>query len=248
MSNLKLLASRNFIAVNKTLMIKLGIDEAIMIGELASEYDYWETQYQLDEEGFFYATVEKVEQNTTLTKYKQKKALDKLQKLGVVEVKRKGVPAKRYIKINEKRLFEILDNKKSKNFTSRSQKILPLEVKKFDLNNNINKNINNNSFSVEKEKKREKTENKKFTPPTVDEVKEYCDKRNNNVDPEKFVAYYSSVGWYVGNKKMKNWKSSILLWEKNNFNSQPTKDVSYDISMYETSDNDCTMLEKYLQN
>lgn len=106
----------------------------------------------------------------------------------------------------------------------------------------------NTNFSVEKEKKREKTENKKFTPPTVDEVKEYCDKRNNTVDPEKFVAYYSSVGWYVGNKKMKNWKSSILLWEKNNFNSQPTKDVSYDISMYETSDNDCTMLEKYLQN
>jgi hypothetical protein len=107
MSTLKLLASNNFITVNKTLMISLGIDEAIMIGELASEYDCCKTKEQLDENGFFSSTVEKVEENTTLTKYKQKKALDKLQKLGIVEVQRKGLPAKRYIKINEEKYKSI---------------------------------------------------------------------------------------------------------------------------------------------
>lgn len=156
MSKLKLLASRNFITVNKTLMLELGIDEAIMIGELASEYDYWESTEQLDSDGFFYATVEKIEENTTLTKYKQKKALDNLQKLGIVEVKRKGVPAKRYIKINEEELMKILSNKKSKNLTSGSQKISQLEVKKFDLNNNINNNNKNNKKVSKKEKSPER--------------------------------------------------------------------------------------------
>lgn len=123
MGILQLLASRNFITVNKTLIQTLGIEEAIMLGELASEYDYWKNNGEL-EEGWFFSTVENVEENTTLTKYKQKKALDNLQKIGVLEVQRKGIPAKRYIKINEERVFEILSSKKSKNLTSGSQEIL----------------------------------------------------------------------------------------------------------------------------
>jgi len=243
MSTLKLLASNNFITVNKTLMLSLGIDEAIMIGELASEYDYWETKEQLDEDGFFYSTVEKVEENTTLTKYKQKKALDKLQKLGIVEVQRKGLPAKRYVKIHEEKLLQILSNKKSKNLTSGSKKILPLEVKKFDRNNNINNNnINNN-----KEREIKKRENaKRFSPPTVQEVKEYCLERGNNIDAEKFVEFYQSKGWKVGTSKMTDWKASIRLWERrdkstdhypNNNTSCTEQTASYNIEEYENNYN-----------
>ena len=158
MGILQLLASRNFITVNKTLIQTLGIEEAIMLGELASEYDYWKSNGEL-EEGWFFSTVENVEENTTLTKYKQKKALDNLQKIGVLEVQRKGIPAKRYIKINEERVFEILSNKKSKNLTSGSQEILLLEVKKFDRNNNNNNN-NNNNISLKKEIYKERNEEK----------------------------------------------------------------------------------------
>ena len=232
MSTLKLLASNNFITVNKTLMLSLGIDEAIMIGELASEYDYWETKEQLDEDGFFYSTVEKVEENTTLTKYKQKKALDKLQKLGIVEVQRKGLPAKRYVKIHEEKLMQILSNKKSKNLTSGSKKILPLEVKKFDRNNNIN---NNKKREI---KKRENA--KRFSPPTVQEVKEYCSERGNHINPEKFVSFYQSKGWKIGNSPMKDWKSAIRTWEIRHATQEHHTDTSthasYDIEEYEKFD------------
>lgn len=56
---------------------------------------------------------------------------------------------------------------------------------------------------------------KRFVPPTVDQVREYCQERGNTVDPERFVAFYSSKGWMVGRNKMKDWKASVRTWERN---------------------------------
>lgn len=190
MSTLKLLASKNFITINRTLMLELGIDEAIMIGELASEYDYWESNERLDEDGFFYSTVENVEENTTLTKYKQKKALDNLQKLGLVEVKRKGLPAKRYIKINEKKITEILSNKKSKNLTSGSKKNLQQQVKEFDLNNNKYNKNKDNKVSKEVSKKEANEEKNKTSLPrkSYDEIiDEYTDNEELKLELKAFL-------------------------------------------------------------
>ena len=36
------------------------------------------------------------------------------------------------------------------------------------------------------------TRSKRFVPPAVDEVREYCEERGNSVDPQRFVDYYSS--------------------------------------------------------
>ena len=55
---------------------------------------------------------------------------------------------------------------------------------------------------------------KRFTPPTVDEVREYCEERGNSVDPQRFVDYYSSNGWMVGKTKMKDWKAAVRTWEQ----------------------------------
>ena len=43
-----------------------------------------------------------------------------------------------------------------------------------------------------------------FTPPTVEEVQEYCFERGNAVDAQSFVDFYTSKGWYVG-----NWKKPV---------------------------------------
>jgi hypothetical protein len=57
---------------------------------------------------------------------------------------------------------------------------------------------------------------KKFIPPTVEEVRAYCQERGNNVDPQTFVDYYKSNGWMVGRNKMKDWKAAVRsTWEKN---------------------------------
>lgn len=56
---------------------------------------------------------------------------------------------------------------------------------------------------------------KRFIPPTVEEVKEYCVERRNSIDPQRFVDYYTANGWMVGRNHMKDWKATIRTWEKN---------------------------------
>lgn len=64
-----------------------------------------------------------------------------------------------------------------------------------------------------------KSENKRakrFSPPTVDDVRAYCQEIGYGVDPEKFVDYYTSNGWKVGENPMKDWKAAVRTWEKGN--------------------------------
>jgi len=56
----------------------------------------------------------------------------------------------------------------------------------------------------------------RFTPPTVKEVKEYCDSRNNGIDPQNFIDHYETNGWMRGKNKIKDWKACVRTWEKNN--------------------------------
>ena len=53
----------------------------------------------------------------------------------------------------------------------------------------------------------------RFKPPTLDEVRAYCLERGNNIDPEKFHAYYESVKWYRGKTKIQDWKACVRTWE-----------------------------------
>lgn len=53
-----------------------------------------------------------------------------------------------------------------------------------------------------------------FRPPTLDEVKEYCQSRNNGVNAERWYAHYEAVGWKVGRNKMKDWKAAVRTWEE----------------------------------
>ena len=53
-----------------------------------------------------------------------------------------------------------------------------------------------------------------FKKPTLDEVKNYCILRNNNIDAEAFIDFYESKNFYIGKNKMKDWKACIRTWER----------------------------------
>ena len=55
-----------------------------------------------------------------------------------------------------------------------------------------------------------------FTPPTLEKVKEYCNEINIKINAEDFVDYYSSVGWLIGEKPMRDWKASVRYWANRN--------------------------------
>ena len=56
---------------------------------------------------------------------------------------------------------------------------------------------------------------KRFVPPTLEEIDSYCTSRKIVVDPIKFFNYYTANGWRVGRNPMKNWKAAIAVWTQN---------------------------------
>ena len=66
-----------------------------------------------------------------------------------------------------------------------------------------------------KTKENTPTESKRkpFAVPTVDEVREYCQERNNGIDAAAFVDFYTARGWMIGKTYMKDWKAAVRTWE-----------------------------------
>lgn len=54
-----------------------------------------------------------------------------------------------------------------------------------------------------------------FKPPSLEQVKAYCNERLNSVDAESFIDHYASNGWMRGKTKIKDWKACVRTWEKN---------------------------------
>lgn len=125
------------------------------------------------------------------------------------EAGRKGMQA-RWGRVQENNNV-ITENNKDNNVISAITKITD--------NVNVNVNVNDNVLSKEKNIKKRKT----FQKPTVEEIKQYCLDRKNNIDPENFFDFYESKGWKVGKEPMKDWKASIRTWEKNNKPIQRSK-------------------------
>jgi len=98
-------------------------------------------------------------------------------------------------------------------FKEGSQEILSRHIKlvktppQKNLRDNNNININNNNTTYSNSKVR-------FKKPTLDEVKNYCILRKNNIDAEAFIDFYESKNWQIGKNKMKDWKACVRTWER----------------------------------
>ena len=62
--------------------------------------------------------------------------------------------------------------------------------------------------------KKEINKERKFIAPTIEQVKQYCQERNNLVDPQRFIDFYEAKGWMIGKNKMKDWKAAVRTWEQ----------------------------------
>ena len=56
---------------------------------------------------------------------------------------------------------------------------------------------------------------KRFTPPTIEEVRAYCLARGNNVDAQRFADFYEASGWRRGKTPIKDWRACVRTWERN---------------------------------
>lgn len=158
MNLLHILANDGFICVNKHIIKQLGLEEAVLIGELASIYTYNDSKGILEDD-WFYATVERIQENTGLSDYKQQQCISKLCGLGILKQKLQGMPRKRYLKFNIDNLYRIALNEEFVQYpkirmtvsenSDDSSLILPEQVSENsdaiynNYNNNTNKNRDN---------------------------------------------------------------------------------------------------------
>ena len=60
-----------------------------------------------------------------------------------------------------------------------------------------------------------KKKSSRFVPPTLEEIRAYCEERRNGVDAARFFDYYTATNWYRGKTKVKDWRACVRTWEQN---------------------------------
>ena len=145
----QLLMTSNFYVLNKQLVKSLGIETAFFLTTLV-EAD----ETLADDEGWFYQTSKTSEEITGLSNHKQTKCIEQLISLGILLQENKGVPMKRYFKLNYDQILKFLNtriekisNQELKKVESKSLKNLKTSFQKNSMNkeysiNNLDKELN----------------------------------------------------------------------------------------------------------
>lgn len=121
---------------------------------------------------------------------------------------------------------EIIYKEGTKEILNRYLKIFKYPyLKKFKYPIKENLKDNNTSINNTSINKKENIKRKSFTKPTIEEIKQYCDERNNSINAEAFYDFYESKDWYVGKNKMKDWKACVRTWEKRNETKPKKKSI-----------------------
>lgn len=107
-----------------------------------------------------------------------------------------------------KDILEIEDNARTKKDNVRQE----IEIEK-EKDIEIEKEIDNSAKT------------RRFTPPMLVEVEEYCKARNNGINPQRFIDFYTAKNWMIGKNKMTDWKASVRTWEGKQKNEEPPKSI-----------------------
>jgi DNA-binding transcriptional regulator GbsR (MarR family) len=195
MNILSLLASDNYIVINRDLLKKYGINVTLMLCELASEYNYFDKSGML-EDGMFFSTIDNISERTGLSKYQQSEALKVLDKIGIVKSVVKGIPAKRYFKIDVEELAKQIVNISP----SSCKEIGKLDGEKLETKNNNKKVLNKSNNLKDKESKKEDNNNTQ-----IEHVeKTTCRKK------KKTISYDEQIAEYTQNEDLQNALKAFL--------------------------------------
>lgn len=103
------------------------------------------------------------------------------------------------------------DKKQMVSEESKKSKCFSEKAKKAD--NEYDNDLKENTLEGVKEKR--------FAPPTLENVSEYCREMGyTNVDAARFIDFYTSNGWMVGKNRMKDWKAAVRNWDRREKNPQ----------------------------
>jgi len=146
---LNLFNSGNSISVNRPLAHALGVNAAILYGALLGKHLYYLQHDMLKEDGWFYSTIADLQESTSLTRRQQERGIDTLVRAELIETSVKGLPARRYFRIIERTLENVVNDKtvctdKTNRFVESEQTDLHTSDNLLYKHNNETKIINHN--------------------------------------------------------------------------------------------------------
>lgn len=157
-----------------------------------------------------------------ITEEELEKALNKLSLVGLI--RRYTVSGHPYIQFVTWEKHQTVRNKKSKypSIEEGEEQLPSIENNCMQMNaiasliqfNPIQSESNPNPIQSLEEGEKTKRREKRFVPPTLEEVQAYISENNFIIDAQKFIDYYQSNGWIVGKTKMKDWKATVRGWER----------------------------------
>lgn len=116
--------------------------------------------------------------------------------------------------VDEKSMLGI---KKNKAYTLDESKMYTKCIQDVSVGKDSIGKVSIDKNSIVKDSKGESVRGEKarrFIPPSVEEVEQYCIERSNNIDAQSFIDFYESKGWMIGKNKMKDWKAAVRTWER----------------------------------
>lgn len=148
-----------FFMTSKLFVQFVGLEAAVLLADLISK-DLYFSKKTNGYDGWFFNTMINIKEYTKLSREKQDKAVRKLVELEIVFTKRKGIPAKKYYKINHSLINELekikvqqiidMNDKDIKQYINNKQTRLCEIHKQHSVKYT---NINNNKVNNNKEKK-----------------------------------------------------------------------------------------------
>ena len=176
----QLLMSSNYYTLNKQIVKTLGIEPAFLLTILIEASDGL-----ADDEGWFYQTIEKIGELTGIGRHKQDKIIKDLIESKILEQKNKGVPCKRYFKINYKIIENLVFQKQQTSLSQNDKLDCKKETNLFVKNSQtcLSQNDNNKEHNINNIHKELNHKEENASGDDLEKIKEWF--KRNEIDFSK---------------------------------------------------------------
>lgn len=189
------LRSESSLIINKVLIERIGLIPAVLLSNYLEKQLYFDKKYS-DNNGWFYQTHSQIQNQIFLSERELIKAKKALISSELIEIKRQGLPAKEWIKINYDKILSLLTGEiLSALVPAESSALDPAESSAL-----YNKSINNKSIKRKRiyvatkvATDTPKNKNAKFVPISLELKQIVQSQKNINISTQKINSWANSI-------------------------------------------------------
>ena len=214
------LRSESSLIINKVLIERIGLIPAVLLSNYLEKQLYFDKKYS-DNNGWFYQTHSQIQNQIFLSERELIKAKKALISSKLIEIKRQGLPAKEWIRINYDKILSLLTGEiLSAQVPAESSALDPAESSAL-----YNKSINNKSIKRKRiyvatkvATDTPKNKNAKFVPISLELKQIVQSQKNINISTQKINSWANSIRLLVETDGVSLERvEKALNWYKNHY-------------------------------